>query len=103
MSVPDWRTDNWAGHKPTSYRYNDPNLHFPRSTRDVGWGWFRMLDENIPEVENRYTIYQIMLFVIGVFIICAIVPEIREFFVALGSLILDWWNAWDAMLGVQNG
>jgi hypothetical protein len=34
----DWRTDNWAGHKPTKYQYNDPNLHFPRSTREIGWG-----------------------------------------------------------------
>ena len=34
----DWRTDNWAGHKPTKWNYNDPNMHFPRSTKEIGWG-----------------------------------------------------------------
>lgn len=34
----DWRTDNWAGHKPVSYRYNDRNLYFPRTTKEIGWG-----------------------------------------------------------------
>lgn len=38
MPEKDWRTDNWAGHKPTKYRYNDPNMHFPRSTKEIGWG-----------------------------------------------------------------
>ena len=38
MPEKDSRTDNWAGHKPTKWHYNDPNMHFPRSTKEIGWG-----------------------------------------------------------------
>ena len=38
MPEKDSRTDNWAGHKPTKYRYNDPGTQFPRSTKEIGWG-----------------------------------------------------------------
>lgn len=38
MPEKDWRTDNWGGHKPVHYRHNDPNLYFPRTTKEIGWG-----------------------------------------------------------------
>jgi len=38
MPEKDRRTDNWGGHKPTKWNYNDPNMHFPRSTKEIGWG-----------------------------------------------------------------
>lgn len=48
----DWRTDNWAGHKPTKYRYNDPNMHFPRSTKEIGWGEYQPQFKGFKKEQN---------------------------------------------------
>lgn len=103
MPIPDWRTDNWAGNKPTFYRHGDPSMHFARSTKELGWGWYRPLGDIEYEVEGRYTVFEIMVWAFVVFLICALVPDLREIFYGIGTIISDWWTQWDIMLGANNG
>ena len=44
MPSQDRRTDNWGGYRD----YNrDPNqYHFAKSTKELGWGWYRSLDKD---------------------------------------------------------
>lgn len=103
MPIPDWRTDNWSGNKPTFFRHGDPNMHFPRSTKEIGWGWYRPLGEvDYADVEGRYTVFQIMCFAFAVLLICALVPDLRQIIYGLGQLVQDWWTMWDSF-GVFNG
>jgi len=60
----DTRTDNWAGHKPTKYNYNDPNLHFPRSTKEIGWGEYQPQLKGIKRGSEHINWWMIGFFVV---------------------------------------
>ena len=103
MPSQDRRTDNWGGYRD----YNrDPNqYHFAKSTKELGWGWYRSLDKDQPleYVEKRYTLSQLFFMIVAVFFVCAFVPEIRQIPLALGYVISNWWSQWDVFLGAING
>lgn len=64
MPEKDWRTDNWAGHKPTKYHYNDRNMHFPRSTKEIGWGNYEPQLDKIGSPPDKINWWIIGFFVV---------------------------------------
>ncbi len=100
MPEKDWRTDNWGGHKPMSYNQNDPNMHFPRSTKEVGWGWYRSSDDvtEVPEpafLDRKVSIGAVITFFLAIFVIGIWLTDIRDFANAIGSAVNTIWEGWD--------
>lgn len=73
--VNDWRTDNWAGHKPVAWS-DGSNLKFPRTMREAGISFdFNTEPE---EVSHAFQNYAVML-VIGVLLGMAVVSDVAQF------------------------
>ena len=100
MPEVDWRTDNWGGHKPLSYKHNDPNLYFPRSTKEIGWGWYRNLDDvsDVPSpsfLDRRVSIGAIITFFLIIFTLGIWLTDLRDVVNAIGSIVNAIWEGWD--------
>ena len=91
----DSRTDNWGGYHDHN---RDPrNYHFARSTRELGWGFYRS-DVPAPEyVEGRYSISSFLMLFALLLLIAAVFPDVRTVFYAFCNLITDWWATFDKM------
>lgn len=103
MPEVDWRTDNWGGHRPTWYRHNDPNMSFARSTKELGWGWYRSLDA-LPEehpsaswLDYKVSVGTVISFFLAIFAIGIWFPEMRDVVNSLGDILNMWWHGWDTM------
>ena len=89
MPEQDWRTDPWAGHKPTFQRYGrDKNFYFPRTGREA---FGHMWDDSVIEEVNsddllesflnfKLSIGVIFLIITAVAVIGFFIPEIRQIF-----------------------
>jgi hypothetical protein len=105
MPIEDWRTDNWAGNKPRFFRHGaDPSLNFPRSTKEIGWGWYRSFssddDGNIaPDsfLDYKVSIGAVLAFFGLIFAIGIWSPDIRDLVNSIGNLLNIWWDGWDRM------
>ena len=54
---PDWRTDNWAGNKPTWWR-DGSDVKFPRSMREAGIPHhFDAVEEEMSQAPNYFAIF----------------------------------------------
>jgi hypothetical protein len=69
MPEKDSRTDNWAGHKPTKWNYNDPNMHFPRSTKEIGWGDYQPNFKGLKEKSDEHINWWIVGFFVVLFLL----------------------------------
>jgi len=114
MPEQDWRTDNWAGHKPTFWKYGRDyrNCQFPRTGKEAfGPLW----DDAVPdEVTNdnldnflnfKLPMGAILLIILLIVILSFVVPGIRQVLVLLWDM-LNWvWISSDEMFGriIQNG
>lgn len=90
----DSRTDNWGGY----HDYNrDPNqYHFPRSTREIGWGFYRNISEHI-DYEKTYPVSTFVFIVAGILLLAALIPDLRTLIYMVSHLIVDWWSTFDTL------
>lgn len=91
----DSRTDNWGGYHDHN---RDPrNYHFARSTRELGWGFYRSDIQPTEYHEQRFSLSTIFFAIAIILLVAAVFPDVRNCIYTIAHLIEDWWNTFDVL------